>query len=442
MAQFRSTGNRIARRMAAQRWLLPVLIFVLALAPRLVGLSAFLTADEDDQLKFAAAFLQAVLRHDWGGMLVLGYPGVPTMALGALGLWLKYNLTAAFAPTPISPLPTPFAPDVPFAHHVFLPLIERAPQLQGIDAMLATVLRQPLDFIVAVRLPMVLTAAVAVVLIFFLLRKLLPEKIAVWATLLVAFDPFFLANSRVIHVDAPLTYFMFAAFLAFLVYLKNGRWQYLLASGLLGGLAALSKTPALTLAPILLAGGWLFIRRQSDSPAGVKRWALALVAWGAILFAAFMLFWPSMWAKPLFAVTWIFKNILSAAGAPHPSSGLFWGVLVTDRSPWYYAVAVPFLLTPLTTVGAVLGGIFALRDRKRSVHTVSLAWALVAFILIFLIAVSIPARRLVRYTLPIFPALDVLAALGLAWLAARLRSKWGDILLAAVIFIQIGQVLL
>ncbi len=445
MARAEKIGNRIARWQqwtAAQPWLLPVLVFLLALLPRLVGLNVFLTADEDDQLQFAAAFLQAVLHHDWGGMLVLGYPGVPTMALGALGLWVKYGLTTTLRHAPVSPVAVPTLPAATFSHHTFLPLVTRMPAQTGIEAMLATVVQRPLDFIVAVRLPMVFAAAFAITLIFFLLRRLLPEKTAFWAILLVAFDPFFLANSRVIHVDAPLTYFMFAAFLAFLVYLKNGRWRYLLVSGILGGLAALSKTPAFILAPILAVGGGLFVWQQTDRTAALKRWALALVVWGATLFVAFVLFWPSMWAKPFFAVTWILRNALGALNAPHPSSGLFWGVLVTDRSPWYYTVAVPFLLMPLTTIGLIFGGMAVLRREKRFSSAASFALALAAFVLIFLVAVSVPARRLVRYTLPIFPALDVLAVLGLAWLAAKLRARRGDILLTAAIFIQIAQVLL
>ncbi len=447
MTRFDGVTNRILRLcrwITARRWILPVLIFTLALLPRLVGLNDFLTADEDDQLRFAGQFLQAILSRDWAGMLVLGYPGVPTLALGALGLAARYGLTAVTSALSVatSPVPTPApALEAAYTHRVFLPVIARAPEVSGLNAMLAAIPRHPLDFIVWVRLPMVLTASAAIVLIFLLLRKLLPEKTAVLATLLLAFDPFFLANSRIIHVDAPLTYFMFAAFLAFLVYLKDGRWQILLLSGVLGGLAALSKTPAFILAPILVAGGGLFVwRHPRRSPALTKRWVLALVGWGIILLVAFVLFWPSMWTKPMFAITWIFRNALGAVNAPHPSRGLFWGAFITDRSPWYYTVALPFLLTPLTTIGLFFGGMAALRGLKRPSRTVSFALALLAFALIFLAVVSIPARRGIRYTLPIFPALAVLAALGLTWLAARIR--WGKILLTVAVFAQVGQVLL
>jgi hypothetical protein len=82
-------------------WAIPLGVFLLALIPRLLSLNVFLTADEDDQLRFAAGFLVAVLNGNWKQAVLLGYPGVPTMALGGLGLWLRYLLHKwGWAPLP------------------------------------------------------------------------------------------------------------------------------------------------------------------------------------------------------------------------------------------------------------------------------------------------------------------------------------------------------
>src|SRR5512137_2140441 len=80
---------------ASRRWLvwaIPLTVLLAALIPRVLGLDRFLTADEDDQLGFAANFFIAVLAGDWKRAVLLGYPGVPTMALGGLGLALRYWL--------------------------------------------------------------------------------------------------------------------------------------------------------------------------------------------------------------------------------------------------------------------------------------------------------------------------------------------------------------
>ena len=411
------------------------LVFALAFIPRALSLGTFLTADEDDQLAFAAQFLSAMLNKDWAGALVLGYPGVPTLTMGALGLWLRYQFSLLHLPawSVASLFQSPAAQtaaDLPY--RIYLPLALNAPP--AIQTMLATVQDNPLRYIPTMRLVMVTVASLSIVLIFVMLQSLVSPKPALLATLLIAFDPFFLANTRILHVDAPLTYFMFAAFLAFLLYLKGGRWGWLVASGALGALAVLSKTAGGALTPILVVGGALYalyLPPQSNRVMRLKRLLWALVAWGLIAALAFFIFWPSMWGRPLFALSWIINNAKGALNTVHPSSGLFWGRLVTDRSPWYYLVALPFSLTPLTTIGALLSPAMvwlAFKDHRRRRNTFALRQlplllANAAYILIFFVIVSFVSRRGVRYLLPIFPALDLLAALGLWGTAEIGRQK-------------------
>ena len=443
------TPRQGIERSTLARWGLPLLVFALALLPRVLMLDAFLTADEDDQLRFAARFLQAVERRDWGGALVLGYPGVPTMALGALGLWAQ---TEASSSLPLwRPDTSPLAESkagaaMTPAHRLYLPLVAAVRNSPD------DVAQQPLRHIRAVRLPLAVLASLGVLLSFLLLRRLLPVRPALLATLLIAFDPMFLAHSRVIHVDGPLTTFMFPSFLAFLIYLREGRWSWLAASGLLGGLAVLSKTPGVILMPVLAAGGYLFARFatvEAERPLLLRRWGVALLGWGVVAAMAFFLFWPSMWARPAFALTWLISNVRGALNTPHPSSGLFWGRLATDRSPWYYVVALPFHLTPLATVGGLAGLWLAAvgwRDRQHGRDTFArrqlpLLLASLVFAVIFLAVVSAVARRGVRYLLPVFPALDLIAAPGLWALARRLPLRRGRVLLAGAVAAQMATVL-
>ncbi len=414
-----------------------LLVFALAFIPRALSLGAFLTADEDDQLLFAAQFLTAMLHKDWAGALVLGYPGVPTLATGALGLWLRYRLDLlrlpawTIAPVFQSPVAQPLA-DLPY--HIYLPLVQNAPP--PLQAMLASVQNNPLHYLPLMRLVMVTLASLSIVLIFVMLQSLISPKPALLATLLIAFDPFFLANTRILHVDAPLTYFMFAAFLAFLLYLKGGRWGWLLASGVLGALAILSKTAGGILAPVLALGGALYavyLPPPSRRKQRLTRLLGALVVWVAVAALAFFVLWPSMWGRPLFALTWIINNAKGALNTVHPSSGLFWGKLVTDRSPWYYLVALPFSLTPLTTIGALLSPVMVwlgFKDRRRGRNTFAarqlpLLLANAAYIIIFFVIVSFVSRRGVRYLLPLFPALDLLAALTLWSAVGRVKGEGG-----------------
>jgi hypothetical protein len=411
-------------------WAIPLGIFLLALMPRLLGLKVFLTADEDDQLRFAAGFLVAVLDGNWKQAVLLGYPGVPTMALGGLGLWLRYLLhERGWAPLPGA------GPDL--------------------ASTLGHVTDYPLAYIRAARLPMVVAASLAILGIYLMLRRLVDRRIALVAALLIAFEPFLLANSRILHVDAPLAYFMFLSFLAFLLYLKEARWQWLILSGLTGALAALSKTPGAILGPILVIAGLIFALHPSDGthmgsedgvarPTGPgytasarwRRFLIAIAIWGVVAVVAFYALWPSMWVNPGRALRLITDNVRIAMNTTHPSSGVFWGPTRADQNVLYYLISIPFHLTPLATVGLLAGIVATWRLRRYRV----LLLALWAYAIIFIAPVSIVGRRGDRYALPVYLALDLLAAVGLVWVAnwlasvkwTRLKSRWTQALGIAV----------
>jgi 4-amino-4-deoxy-L-arabinose transferase-like glycosyltransferase len=400
-----------------QRWLrlaVPIILFLAVFAPRILGLDVFLTADEDDQMMFSSLFLKSALQGDWAGALVLGYPGVPTLILGAVGVGLRYW----------------------FHYQGWLPL-------PWVTADLMTTLDQvtthfgmfeyPLDFIVWVRFPMALVASLSILGIYLLAKRLLDERIAMFAIFIIAFDPFILAHTRIIHVDAPLAYFMFLSFLAFLLFIDQGGWPWLLLSGVFGGLAALSKTPAALLGPILVISGLFYVLfPPPEVPRSVrwKRLGLALLGWGIVAIGAFVALWPAMWTRPMFALEWIIRNIQSVNSLPHPTTGHFWGDQLSDQSPYYYLIAFPFHLTPLTTVGVIAGlammvAGFVARWRKAeswAARVLPLTLSLMVYVVLFIAPVSLISRRGDRYILPVFFATGLLSALVLWWLALLVKK--------------------
>ncbi len=409
-------SSRLSLNIRWQRLALPLGVFLVALLPRILSLNAFLTADEDDQIMFAHLFLKSALQGNWSGALVLGYPGVPTLILGAAGVGLRYL----------------------FHYMGWLPLSwVTADLFTTIDQVTTRfgAFQYPLDFLLWVRVPMALVASLSILGIYLLTRRLLDERLALCAALIIAFDPFILAHSRVIHVDAPLAYFMFLSFLAFLLYLDHGVWKWLLLSGLFGGLAVLSKTPAALLGPILVVSGAfyaLFPPPGLDRSVRWKRLGLALVGWGIIAVVAFFALWPSMWTRPIYAVEWIIRNIQSVNRTAHPTTGIFWGEHQSDQNPLYYLIVFPYHLTPLTTVGLVAGlsmivtGL-AVRWRKSAVtgnwaaSKLPLALGLVTYVIIFVAPISAISRRGDRYILPVFFATGLLSVLALWWLAPLVK---------------------
>jgi len=437
--------------------LMTLTVFLLALLPRVLNLDTFITYDEYDQLSFAAQFLQSVAAHDWGNALVLGYPGVPTMALGALGIWLQaqwgglaHSLPSIFT----SPSPASISPSVSLSHHIFLPLVQKqSPAGEPFDQIAATITSHPLQYLGAARLPLVVVSAVMVTIIFLLLSRLTGRKIAFAAAVLMSFNPLFLALSKIIHVDAPLAYFMFASFTAFVLYLKKGNYGILALSGLFGALAILSKTPAIILGGILLFTGIIFLLLTApEAKRQIQRRVLvAFIGWSVVALVSFFIFWPAMWTRPLFALNWIFQNIIQNNQQTRSGSGVFWGYFNSDRNPFYYLYAFPFRWTPLTTIG-VVASIGLTIEGMRSYHKniekfasrmLPLVISLQAYVVIFIAAISIVSRRSVRYSLPAMFPLELLAVLGMIWLLQKvsiLNRKWQITIISVAIIVQMLSV--
>jgi hypothetical protein len=154
------------------------------------------------------------------------------------------------------------------------------------------------------------------------------------------------------------------------------------------------------------------------------RLALDLVVWGAAAVAAFVVGWPAIWVLgPAEVLGRVIEFTRETGGQPHEQGTFFWGAQTADPGPGFYPVAMAFRLAPLTLLGLALALLSwrRLRDDQRQP-----VLALVAYALGFLLMMTLGAKKLDRYVLPIFPALGVLAAVGLAgaygWLRDRMEN--------------------
>jgi hypothetical protein len=89
-----------------------------------------------------------------------------------------------------------------------------------------------------------------------------------------------------------------------------------------------------------------------------------------------------------------------------------------DHSSLYYIVSLPFRLSPLTSLGLLLGLVVTWRWRRYRPLLLTL-WL---YAIVFIIPVSLVGRRGDRYVLPVYLALDMLAAMALGWLGWRSSS--------------------
>ncbi|MCB0166956.1 MAG: glycosyltransferase family 39 protein [Anaerolineae bacterium] len=412
------------------QWLVPVALFVLALAVRLPGLDGFITADEPKWIDRSRWFAVGLLfpeqecppveygreetTHGLGCTLQIGYPGVTTMWAGALGLLLHY--WREVQPTGV----------------------DLKTFLTGLSSyMLDTTIIAPS------RLPFAVIGALFVPLLYAFLRRLFNNWVAVITALTIALHPYYIALSRVVHHDSFNTMFMVLSLLALVAYwLRRWPWYWLLLSAILGGLALLSKQVSWFMPPFVavVAGlTWLY-RWMEDAPAGARlRFLISRqnwltigrligegLLWGGVACLTFVVLFPAMWVIPGQAIQTIFLNSTRLVEEGH--SHFFLGEISNDPGPLFYPIGWTLRATPLEVIGlaGLVGAVLWFIIRRRSLgrwlaaHPVEVT--LLVYVSLLLIFVSLSGKKLVRYFLPAFPVLDILIALGLLWLLGGIAA--------------------
>jgi 4-amino-4-deoxy-L-arabinose transferase-like glycosyltransferase len=413
-------------------------ILVLALVPRAYDLARFVTADEAKWVYRSAQFLAALRSGDLAATNVNLTPAVTTTWLGSLGLTLFYQINQASIQIP------------------FDDWLRSLPEF-----------RAELPLLVAVRWPVVVFTALGIVATYWLLRRLFSHHVAVLAAALMALDPHLVALSRILGHDAPTAVFMPLSILYLGLALKraNEQWQnqnsglFLDAaapllgcalSGLMAGLAFLSKAPALFLVPFT---GLIIAVQIWFQPRQARRWLGYGLAWLVVAYLTFVLVWPAAWLEPLGKPWAVAENaFLSATDQEEADEEGFW--LVPDLGPFYYLVNTAFKLSPLVMVGLLSALYFLAADLKPvqpkfdnppqqlavdneqlemsneqleihhspfTIHNPSSPptfqasmpiLGLLAFALLFTLFMTLSDKRSPRYILPIFPVLAILAAAG------------------------------
>jgi 4-amino-4-deoxy-L-arabinose transferase-like glycosyltransferase len=408
-------ANRLHQSLIAERlrksW--PVLLFLLALIPRLPGLRLFLTTDEPFFAHEAANVINAFLRGQFPETYWHFYPGVTLIWLDGLGLAVGWAVARLVGAT-----------TQPFGLYI------------GQDI---------LDLIVAIRLPYALLTSLFVVAVYSLTRRLFDQRIALLGALFVALDPFFLAHSRVAHGDAAVTIFMAVSALALFVHLRTWEpptrrgYRWLVLSAVSGGLAALTKAPGQFMAVFVVLVAvldWLVRSRQASRPDWRLggQWLARLALWAAVAAVVFVALWPAMWADPAGTIARMLGETLGKVEAGHLV--FFMGQPTLNPGLWFYPTVIASRLTPITLMGTVLslmvlvaGLVKQRRNPDASVgrwdnyRTAALLWL---FVLTLLLFGSLSPKKQDRYLLPLFPFLDLLAAFAFVRIGEWASGRVGE----------------
>jgi 4-amino-4-deoxy-L-arabinose transferase-like glycosyltransferase len=385
-----------------QRWVwnagIPVLLLLVTLIPRVMTLGSLTNPDELGWLNRSVQFYDALSRREWSDTLQAFHPGVvPMWGFGAM-MTARYGLEQLQAWLAAGALP------------------------------MADLARAALWFPVAI-------AVLTVLAVYGLVRRLAGREAGLYAALLLAVSPYYLVFAHVIHMDLVHASLMIVAALLWINYLyRPRRWYYLVGSGVVSGLAMLTRTASLYLIPFgVLAVGAFFLsdnlsagQRRLD--AGWARWigqtALAWLAWLSVLFLTIFALWPALWANPASVIDLLMVGITRSVENAHPAPMFLQGEIITeDPGILYYGLVLLFRLRPVTLILALLNPVVLILAWSRIQPEKRAAWLLgLAYPLFYFVQMSLATHKLGRYMLPVGIALNILAGISLA-VGARWLTK-------------------
>lgn len=378
-------------------WCGLVAVFLLALLPRLFYPASRYLVWYDRSIRF----WDALLEGDLSGTFQRSHPGVTTMWIAGFGLRVSMAIHGWSSDDLFNLPPMLSGPQGP-------------PAQAGVAALSVVI-------------------AVCIVLIYILLVRLKNWPLAFVAGCLLALDPFHITHSKMIHVDALLTIFMLLSALSWIGYLPERRKGYLISSGVFAGLAFLTKSPSLFLIPYVALVTTLHHlmawRRAPVSFPRVRIWsrrlweiARILVAWSLVAACVFFLLWPAMWVRPWKMVSKIEQHVQHHAQTAHPGAIFFAGQVTQNPGPLYYVATLAWKTT-LVTLPAIGAAILFLIRQRPAEEERRLSWYMLIYAGGFVLLMTLGAKKWMRYSLPAFGGLDVLAAWGLVQLASAVGRR-------------------
>ena len=411
-------------------------------APRWLAPNRFVTADEGLWLKYSGWFYYALSNREFATTYQVSHPGVTVMWTGLVS----------------------FAEEYP----EYREKIEGQDRPIGLNTLARRDSTLPLRILTAGRRTIAILHILVLGLSFLFACRLFDMIPALIGFLLIAFDPFDIALSKVLQPDGLLAHLMLLSLLAFLVYLNDHKLTTLIVSAVAAGLAWLTKSPGLFLIPLLgllmffnqlwSAGNW----NKTELGKSILQTTKVMAVWGMVGALVFCILWPAMWVDPVNSLVKIITGAIGYAKTGHESAIFFNGHLHTDGDIpdlSFYPINFLWRTTPVTLLGLSATIVLFIQrwlvllpnsnallkhqtgeennamDKGRKIRMVT---ALLFFALGFSVLMTLGLKKFDRYIMPSIVVLNLVSGISMTWLiewAARyIRGKLRFALTGAILF--------
>ena len=383
--------------------------------PRRVTLNRVVITDEINWFDRSGRFFLALKQGDYSETFQREHPGVTVMWIGAAAYEKNFQQYKIENPE--------YADRLTLNYFVY-----------GIAK------QHPLEILVESRKILALVDTLILLLAYWYARRIIGIGPALIGFALIAFDPFDMALTRVMHLDGLLANFYLLSLLAYISYTQNRNLFNLIISGVSAGLAWLTKSPGFFLVPTLgivaLLQLWPKLSQNEHRSRIRIIWEeiWPLVVWGLVGVFIFVATWPAMWVDPIQVISKVFGMAETYASVGHDSDIFFNGQIIAGsdfnlRYFYFYPLTFLWRATPVVIIGLfafVLGFI----NKSKPLAKPDIRWfstVLLIASIVFTLGMTLGQKKFDRYLIPAYPPLDILAGLGwvvcIIWVKNRLSNR-------------------
>jgi hypothetical protein len=280
------------------------------------------------------------------------------------------------------------------------------------------------------RLPLILLATLAALLLCLWARRMMGDTAALGALFLFALDPNLIAHSQFVTTDMGVTSLTIVFFFSLWSFLRHPGKLRLVWCGVAMGMLLCAKFSAVFMIPaallLMLAAAIMPLQNTG------KRVGLAILHFGAMSIVAWLVVMAIYFSTS--GMSDYLHGIRSVYADSNPDYRFYMANEFKSRFTSYFAVAW-LLKEPLATIALViLGSVVLIRERRLALLDMLFLF-LPPFVLF--VACTLRAENIgIRYLIPAFPFLCLAGGAGLAALIQgtliQNRSKWGVGLAAAL----------
>jgi hypothetical protein len=252
---------------------------------------------------------------------------------------------------------------------------------------------------------------------------------------LFSLSPNMLAHSRLITPDIPLTTFGFISAYYFWKTIRENNLRDKILCGLFLGLTLLSKYSGLIWIAIFLIL-WIMVlagnqKHSSSSPLQSAGWGAMVKTVALVVGTALFVLWVGYG----FQILEYLRGSMVQAGIVGRGLPSFLNGRISEAGGWWtYYISAFFMKVPIPLLLFMTAAVLLLRGHP-SVDRFSKFCLLLPVMIFFIFFSSIPKVNIgIRYILPVFPFLLVLAGSCISFWASKKRLLWTALLLPVVLW--------